>query len=470
MVEVFGSEGFKASVTWRSMTSSGYKGKSSLGRSHADLLYYSKGEKPTYNPTFIVITEEMLERYKHEDPDGRKFKDSYLGDVTPETIEELRRTNLLYVTSSGGYRIKHYLDEAKGTLVDDVWDDIDVENSQSLAQTGYRSQKPQELLRRVIGLTSKPGDIVLDCFIGSGTTAVVAQELGRRWIAADINKGAIQTTSKRLRTIIEGQIETSENGSAQGMLIDVKKDVPPTPAQLSFAVYRVNDYDLQIQHNEAVNLVSEHIGIKRTKSDSFFEGELGKKLVKIIPFNHPLSPLDLEEIKNELAARPDEDRDIAVVCLGKELTVDAWLEDWNRYRKQKGFPNKIEIIELRTDERYGKFFEHKPARAKIDIRRADGKIKIRIRDFISPTILERLRQQAGILSPQIDDWRSMVDSVMIDTAYDGGVFNVSYSDVPERKNDLVAGEYELDAPKRKTTIAVKITDMLGEEVLETRSV
>ncbi len=470
MDEVFGSEGFKASVTWRSMTSSGYKGKSSLGRSHADLLYYSKGEKPTYNPTFIVITEEMLERYKHEDPDGRKFKDSYLGDVTPETIEELRRTNLLYVTSSGGYRIKHYLDEAKGTLVDDVWDDIDVENSQSLAQTGYPTQKPQELLRRVIGLTSKPGDIVLDCFIGSGTTAVVAQELGRRWIAADINKGAIQTTSKRLRTIIEGQIETSENGSAQGMLIDVKKDVPPTPAQLSFAVYRVNDYDLQIQHNEAVNLVSEHIGIKRTKSDSFFEGELGKKLVKIIPFNHPLSPLDLEEIKNELAARPDEDRDIAVVCLGKELTVDAWLEDWNRYRKQKGFPNKIEIIELRTDERYGKFFEHKPARAKIDIRRADGKIKIRIRDFISPTILERLRQQAGILSPQIDDWRSMVDSVMIDTAYDGGVFNVSYSDVPERKNDLVAGEYELDAPKRKTTIAVKITDMLGEEVLETRSV
>ena len=468
MDEVFGSEGFRASVTWRSMTSSGYKGKSSLGRSHADLLYYSKGEKPTYNPTFIVITEEMLERYKHEDPDGRKFKDSYLGDVTPETIEELRKTNLLYVTSSGGYRIKHYLDEAKGTLVDDVWDDIDVENSQSLAQTGYPTQKPQELLRRVIGLTSKPGDIVLDCFIGSGTTAVVAQKLGRRWIAADINKGAIQTTSRRLQTIIEDQIKTAENGSAQGMLIEVERDVPPTPAQLSFAVYRVNDYDLQIQHNEAVNLACEHIGIKRTKSDSFFEGELGKKLAKIIPFNHPLSPLDLEEIKNELAARPDEDRDIAVVSLGKELAVDAWLEDWNRYRKQKGFPNKIDIIELRTDERYGKFFEHKPAKAKLDIKRAGGKIKIRIRDFISPTILERLQQQAGILSPQIDDWRSMVDSVMIDTAYDGKVFNVTYSDVPERKNDLVEGEYQLDAPKRKTTVAVKITDMLGEEVLETR--
>lgn len=245
---------------------------------------------------------------------------------------------------------------------------------------------------------------------------------------------------------------------------------PQGPSQLSFAVYRVNDYDLQIQHNEAVNLACEHIGIKRTKSDSFFEGELGKKLVKIIPFNHPLSPPDLEEIKAELNARPEEDRDVVVVSLGRELAVDAWLEDWNRYRKQKSFPNKIEFIELRTDERYGKFFEHKPARARVEIKRAYGKIKIRIRDFISPSILERLEQQAGVLTPQIEDWRSMVDSVMIDTAYDGRVFNVTYSDVPERKNDLVVGEYELDAPKGKTNVAVKITDMLGEEVLETSKV
>jgi len=90
--------------------------------------------------------------------------------------------------------------------------------------------------------------------------------------------------------------------------------------------------------------------------------------------------------------------------------------------------------------------------------------------FISPTILERLQQQSGILSPQVEDWRSMVDSVMVDTAYDGKVFNVTYSDVPERKSDLVVGEYELDVPKRKTTVAVKITDMLGEEILEAERV
>jgi hypothetical protein len=86
------------------------------------------------------------------------------------------------------------------------------------------------------------------------------------------------------------------------------------------------------------------------------------------------------------------------------------------------------------------------------------------------SILERLKQQAGILSPQIDDWRAMVDSVIIDCAFDGHVFNIALADVPERKSDLVSGEYELDAPTGPTTVAVKITDMLGEEVLEKRPV
>jgi hypothetical protein len=70
-----------------------------------------------------------------------------------------------------------------------------------------------------------------------------------------------------------------------------------------------------------------------------------------------------------------------------------------------------------------------------------------------------------LLKAQITDWRAMVDSVMVDPAYDGQVFNVAMSDVPERKTDLVAGRYELPSPTGPTTVAVKLTDMLGEEVL-----
>ena len=75
------------------------------------------------------------------------------------------------------------------------------------------------------------------------------------------------------------------------------------------------------------------MGVTRTRSDSFFDGTLGKKLVRIIPFGHPVTLLDMEEVKRELAARPDEDRDVVVVGLGKEMAVDGWLDAWNPMRK-----------------------------------------------------------------------------------------------------------------------------------------
>jgi len=326
-------------------------------------------------------------------------------------------------------------------------------------------------LERVIGASSNPSDLILDCFIGSGTTAVVAQKLGCRWIGCDINKGAIQTTSKRLQKIIEEQIAVAKKaGVKPGLPLGDGHEGEPVPAQLAFSVWRVNDYDLQIQHNEAVALACEHIGVTRTRADGFFDGTLSKSLVKIIPFNHPLSPIDLEEIKRELDARPDEDRPVTCVCLGQELAAVAWVEDWNRLRKGKDAANKISVIELRTDPRYGKFFQHAPATAKAKITRAKDTIHVVIEDFMSPSILERLRDQAGVLTPRIDDWRAMVDCVMIDTAYDGTVFNVALVDVPEKKTDFVNGAYELPAPKGKTTVALKIVDMLGEEVLVTASV
>jgi len=104
----------------------------------------------------------------------------------------------------------------------------------------------------------------------------------------------------------------------------------------------------------------------------------------------------------------------------------------------------------------------------VTIERRGAKIRVKIDEFISPTIIERLKEQAGVLAPQIDDWRAMVDSVMIDTAYDGRVFNAVLADVPGKKSDLVAGEYELQAPADEATVAVKITDMLGEEVIVTQ--
>jgi hypothetical protein len=99
-----------------------------------------------------------------------------------------------------------------------------------------------------------------------------------------------------------------------------------------------------------------------------------------------------------------------------------------------------------------------------------GKIRVRIDNVVSPSIVERLKTQVGVLAPQIDDWRAMVDGVMIDSAYNGQVFNVALVDVPERMADVVAGESILDAPDGPTIVAVKIIDILGEEVLKTQVV
>jgi len=131
-------------------------------------------------------------------------------------------------------------------------------------------------------------------------------------------------------------------------------------------------------------------------------------------------------------------------------------------------PNKIEVIELRTDPKYGKFMTHTPASAKVSVKRKKDGLHVTIEDFSSPTIIERMdSQDSRLFKAQVTDWRFMVDCIMIDPAYDGQVFNIALTDLPEKKIDLVDGSYILAAPEGITTVAVKITDMLGEEVFLT---
>ena len=491
--EVFGTDSFRAELVWK--RTSAHSDASFFGAVHDTILFYTKGQEPTWNQPLIAYDDWYVERYfRYKDDDGRRFKSGDLsayglsGDgytytwkgkeglwrCPRSTMEKLDQEGCIHYTENGIPRLKQYLDKIEGMPVQSVWDDIQPVVSWSTQRTSYPTQKPELLLSRMVNTSSNPGDLVLDCFIGSGTTAAIAQQLGRRWIGCDINKGAIQTTAKRLRTIIAGQIEEARKRAdedRQGNLPGTSDDdraPPPKPAQFGFAVWRVNDYDLNIQHNEAVNLACEHIGVQRTRTDVYFDGTLGRKLVKIIPFGHPLTPLDLDELRRELDARPDEDRNITLVCLGMELAATAWVENWNRLRKSKSAVNRIEVIELRTDPKYGKFIKHEPAKVRIKITRKNAKVVVEILDFISPTIIERLQQQAGILQPKIEDWRAMVDCVMIDPAYDGNILNVAVDDIPAKKSDLVVGKYEIPAPADETTVAVKIIDMLGEEVLVTK--
>ncbi len=183
------------------MTPSGFKGKYSIGHSHDTIYWYSKSEECVYNPIMIPYTKEYIEqRFSKIDENGRNFKDEKIGTATTSaTIERLKKEGKIYYTSNGTMRIKHYLDDAEGIALDDVWTDINAVNSQAEERVDYATQKPEALLERIIKASSNEGMLVADFFGGSGVTAAVANKLGRRFIHCDIGINSIQTARDRLK-------------------------------------------------------------------------------------------------------------------------------------------------------------------------------------------------------------------------------------------------------------------------------
>lgn len=439
--EIFGSDCFCACISWRAMTSSGYKGKSSLGRSHADILYYTKKKGGgIYNPYFLPLSENMLKRYTHEDPDGRKFKDSNLGNVTAETVERLRKEGKLYVTANGTPRIKHYLDEADGIYADDVWTDINTTNSQANIQTGYPTQKPEELLKRIISIASNPDDIVFDCFMGSGTTQAVAMKLGRRFIGADINLGAIQTTTKRL----------------VGVANELNSQMQEETKYTGFEVYNVNNYDFFRNPVEARDLLIQALEIQPFPQSNVWDGELDGRMVKIMPVNRIATKADLKELLANLPYATYEKRKeenpnqpvehMTIVCMGHEPDLKGSLE-----QELSNYKVDVQILDVLRDK------------ADLQLKRdSEAEIvregnKLVIREFFPMNLMQKLSLQ----KEYVEEWRQLVDSVMIDWNYDGAVMQPRTIDIPE-KNELVKGVY--DIPEDAGTIKVKITDLLSESL------
>ena len=438
--EIFGSSAFQAHVVWRTMTSSGYKGKSSIGKSHADIFCYAKSAQWIYNPIYGEMTEGMRARYTNKDPDGRLWKDSYLGDVTNETVEELRKENLLYVTSGGKFRIKHYLDESEGLLIDDVWTDINPENSQSPLQTGYPTQKPEELLARIIQMSSDPGSIVFDCFMGSGTTQSVAMKMGRRFIGADINLGSIQTTAKRL-------IKTREELTQKTFETD-------SVFFTGFEIYNVNHYDIFRNPIEAKELLIEALEVQKLEFSTVFDGEKDGRMIKIMPVNRIATRADLNELiagfdykawerkQNENPNRPVEK--LSLVCMGHEPDLAAQL-----VLAAKPFKIDVEVVDILRDKADLEF--KRDSQSKVIIKNGE----LIIEKFYPMNLLQKL----SIQKETVEDWKELVESVLIDWNYDGAVLQPTVVDIPG-KDDLVKGVYEV--PDDAGTIRVKITDLLSE--------
>jgi DNA modification methylase len=503
--EVFGAEHFRNEIVWKRTTAR--SGSGTFNHIHDTILFATKGDKFTWRQQHLPYSKDYIESNFKEGPDGRLFRETPItapgrragpsgspwkgldpstigrgrhwaipevaklllspGQVeSPQTaFDALERMGRIRWAKDGDGRPNfiQYLDDLPGVELQSIWTDFSALSSNSSETEEYPTQKPEILLERLVESSCTHNDIVLDCFIGSGTTAAVAQRLGRRWIGCDINKGAIQTTAKRIQDLMKSQAAVAATPTQDNLIEDDGK--APSASQLGFSTYRVNDYDLQIQHNEAVELACQHLGVTRNRTDPYFDGTHGGRLVKIVPFNHPLTPLDLEAMRTELKTRPTEERDVMLVCLGWQHDARAWVDTYNRNRPI----NKLHVVELRSDRKHGGIIRHEPLSASVTASRegtGDGaKLVVEVQDVVSPSIMQRLNLEQGVFRAQITDWRAVVDCILIDPQHGGEVFNVALADVPERKQDFVSGRYLLPAPPAGSVVAVKIIDMLGEELV-----
>ena len=436
MDEIFGEGNFLNDISWCYSEREG--AKNHFNWKHDCLLFYSKNKETdrifNWQDIALEYATSSLEKYNLIDSDNRKYQIRGSGghlagkqQLKPE--DETKYPEWTY---------RDYLDTKKGVPPRDYFVDIDFENRASKNRTDFPTQKPEALLERVIKASSDKGSIVLDCFCGSGTTAAVAEKLGRRWIVADLNKGAIQTTIKRLQGIIdEKNGDLIENGRG-------------------FIHYRVNNYDF-VEQNGLEKIIISKYGIQKDNGDLFFDGIVGGRLAKIIDLHRPLNRLDIQIIKDEIAHnRPDETRDIAVFCNGSEMGIIAELA------QEKSPINKIAVCDIQRDG----VITNQPAEADVQIAITGKKATVKIIDYISPSILARMEIDRTIFNEQIDDFRAQIDCVLIDTDYNGRYFDIAKSDIPKKKTDLIKGEYALTLPRADAKVAVKIVDMLGEEVVE----
>ena len=217
--DIFGKENFKNEIIWQKIRTT--KAQSySFGNVHDTIYCYSKTEKTTFRNIYVPYSDEYVKSHYKPDKNGRMYTDvslvqkgqgeprSFDGKVlappsgmhwiwSQDNIDKAIKEGRIMFNSKGTPRKIQYLDEMEGDIVSDFWSDIYPVNSQAKEDVNYATQKPEALLERIIKASSNEGDLVCDFFGGSGTTAAVAERLGRRWITCDIGKPASLVMRKR---------------------------------------------------------------------------------------------------------------------------------------------------------------------------------------------------------------------------------------------------------------------------------
>lgn len=474
--EVFGASNLQNEVIWQ-RTDPHNDAKSRLGWIHDTIFWYAKNrEKAIYNWADVTVdlsqsalkeyslvkspTGEIVAYIPNDAPAGRRFKlddCTYKGNdasrrfswrgarpsnkrvwpyATVEEMDAALERGELYLRNPerGAARCRvSYLDLREGQVLQTIWTDT----GRMKGGNDYPTQKPVELLERIVRASTNPGDLVLDCFVGSGTTAVAAINSGRRFVGGDINLGAVNLTVQRVSAALSSS-SSIVNGSPL----------------FGFELYNVNHYEIFRNPVQAKELLIEALEIQKLEFSTVFDGEKDGRMVKIMPVNRIATRADLNELvagfdykawerkQNESPNRPVEK--ITLVCMGHEPDLAAQLE-----YATKPFKIDVEVVDILRDKADLEF--KRDSQAKLAIKNCE----LLIERFYPMSLLQKLSLQ----KESVEDWKELVESVLIDWNYDGAVLQPAVVDIPG-KNDLVKGAYSV--PEDAGTIRVKITDLLSE--------
>jgi len=323
--EVFGQDNFRNEITWvRSTNPKGSQHQSNKYDVFTDtLLFYAVSAKTPLDTQTIrrpLTSEELDEKYHSKDERGRYYDGpivsamsmgprptlvyEYKGYTPPASGWRLTQENLIALdsqgdlgwTSNGKPFRKLRPENDKGVPVGNFWADISLINSQAAERVGYPTQKPEALLERIIKASSNEGDLVADFFCGSGTTAAVAEKLGRKWICTDLGKFAIHTTRKRMIGVQRSLKEEGKNFRAFEILnlgrYERQHYVGVNPNLREEEKRKQQDQ----KESAFVDLILSAYKAERVDGFECFRGVKSGRLVAIGPVNLPVTRLFVEEL------------------------------------------------------------------------------------------------------------------------------------------------------------------------------
>jgi len=474
--DLFGYQNFRNMLVWFY----GGRGAKAISgqfpRNYDILLVYSKVPSSSLNKVYTTLKVPISQASRYgfkKDERGRWFKTAPRGDYTDESIEQLEKEDRIYVTRDGNIRIKYFLEEESGfvlekKLVGDVWDDIpDMMHAPKEERLDFDTQKPEALLERIVLASSKHGDIVADFFCGSGTTGAVAEKLGRRWLMCDLSKFAIHTTRKRLLNIHNSKDLQGNEGKTYGKLAR------------PFEVWNIGSYETvywQEKQDEYLSFMLKLYQAQPLRDFRYLHGRRADRAVHIGPLNAPVTMEEVERVVLECRANKFNKADVLgwdwayevndlARASAKRNGVDLRLVQIPSVNELKsalvGFDLKLLEIPDQVVEKqllpHIRFSE--VAYLELESKINAHEVTLKITDFQLPPSPE-LSEIAGKLKSSFD----LVDYWAVDWDYKGDTFHngwQSYRTKKNRKIDLEAKHTYSEGGECQ--IMVKVVDVFGND-------